>query len=280
MQHSLNRTPDGRPSFVQLPAPVLSAVITEATPGESIRTIRTAEFEGAQAFLYDLRKLERQYHTEEHLASIFRATDRPVMVYYYRRPMRGFEAVSDEIRAETFLTSVAAGASAVDVMADLFDPNEIELTRDPAAIERQQALMSDIRRLGGEVMLSSHTLVAMSTAEVLSHAQELAARGPDMVKIVPRVPTEEDLLEAMRTTVALRRALTIPFIHIVMGEYNRIHRIVGPTLGSAVCFCTPYFNEDATLEQPLLRSTKQVFDNFVWQTPRTVTEATNGKTGL
>jgi 3-dehydroquinate dehydratase len=261
-----------RPSFVGLPRPALCAVITEVTPDAAIRTMRNSEFDGADAFLFDLRKLDRAFHTSEQLASIFLSTDKPVMVYYYRRPVRGFEPVSDEVRAETFLACVEAGASAVDIMADLFDPNDLELSRHPEAVERQRDLMERIRSLGGEPMLSSHTLVPMTTEAVVAHVKELVERGPDMVKIVPRVETEDDLLEAMRTTVALRNAVDLPFIHIVMGEYNRIHRIIGPTLGSAVCFCVPYYAEDATLEQPLLRATRQVFDNFVWRNPRSVVE--------
>lgn len=259
---------DGRPSFVAVPQPFLCSVITEVTPDDAIRAMRTSEFDGAQAFLFDLRKLAVEFHTLDDLRRIFLATSLPVMVYYYRRPVAGFVPVSDEVRAETFRLAVQAGASAVDMMADLFDPNERELSFDEAALARQKRLMDELHALGGEVMLSSHTLVPMSTEEVIAHAQQLESRGPDMVKIVPRVPTEDDLLEAMRTTVELRRVLRSPFIHIVMGEYNRPHRIMGPVLGSALCFCAPYYNEDSTLEQPLLRATRSVFDNFVWRAPR------------
>jgi hypothetical protein len=252
-------------SFVHLAKPFLCSVITEETPENSIHAIRTSEYDGSQAFLYDLRQLNVKYHNREDLARIFSTTDKPIMLYYYRgRPH--IPEVSDEERVRSYLAGVEAGASAVDVMGDLFDPSPMQITQNGEAIEKQKRLIKDIRDRGGEAMISCHTLVKMSTEEVLSQVKEIVeTRKPDMVKIVPRIETEDELLEAFQTTVALKRELSIPFIHIAMGAYNRIHRIVGPMLGSSLCFCVPYYNKDATLEQPLLRATRQVFDNWVWK---------------
>jgi 3-dehydroquinate dehydratase type I len=261
-----------RPSFVNHPKPFLCSVITEETPENSIYAIRTSEFDGAEAYLYDLKQLDRKYHNKEDLSRIFLSTDKPVIVYYYRK--LGRPAVSDEERVTSFLTSVEAGASAVDMMADLFDPSPLEISRKPETVEKQKRLIDEIHKRGGEAMISNHTMVQMTTEQVLEHAETIQARGPDMLKIVPRVNNEQDLLEAFRTTVALKEKLTIPFIHIVMGPYNKIHRIVGPMLGSSCCFCVPYYNKDATLEQPLLRATREVFNNFVW---RAVSKDLEGK---
>ena len=252
-----------RASFVNHRKPFLCSVITEETPEMSIYAIRSSEFDGAEAYLYDLRQLDIKYHTREALTRIFNATDKPIMVYYYRRANR--PPVSDEVRAQTYLLSIEAGASAVDLMADLFDPSPLELTYNQDAIAKQMELIAAIRERGGEAMVSNHTLVPMSTEKVLEHARAILTRKPDMLKIVPRAATEEDLLEAFNTTAALRKELTIPFIHIVMGKYNAIHRVVGPMLGSALCFCVPYYNKDSTLEQPLLRATREVFRNWVWR---------------
>jgi len=263
---------DPRPSFVNLPKPFLCSVITEVTVDAAVRAIRVSDFDGAQAFLFDLLALDRAHHNADDLRRIFLSTDKPIMVYYYRRVSNRHEPVTDDTRAESFLLSVEAGASAVDMMADLFDHNELELSRDPEVIRRQKELIHQIRDFGAEVMVSSHTMIKMSTAEVLAHVEAMLDREPDMVKIVPRVPTIDDLTEAFQTTVALDRMLSIPFIHIVMGEYNKIHRIVGPMLGSSLCFCVPYYNEGVTLEQPLLRATREVFNNFSWRPARSVEE--------
>jgi 3-dehydroquinate dehydratase len=252
-------------SFVKLPKPFLCSVITEETPENSINAIRISEYEGAEAFLYDLRELNVKYHNKEDLSKIFSITDKPIMVYYYRR-WEHIPAVNDEERAKAYLTAIEAGASAVDMMGDLFDPCPMEISRKIDIIEKQRKLMKDIRERGGEVMISCHTLVRMSTEEILSQVREVVnTREPDMVKIVPRVETEDELLEAFRSTATLKRELKIPFIHIAMGTYNRIHRIVGPMLGSSLCFCVPYYNKDVTLEQPLLRATRKIFDNWVWR---------------
>lgn len=258
------RLPYSRERLTSVPRPFLCAVITEPTPESAIHAIRTAEFDGARAYLLDLLQLRRQFHTLQDLRRIICSTHKPVMVYYYRRPGAQWDQVSDDVRADAFKLSVEAGAAAVDMMADFFDPSPLELSHNADAIARQKDFICLVHDLGGEVLISSHTMVPMSTDEVLGHVRHMLERQPDLVKIVPRVPTERSLLEAFATTVALRHELDRPFIHIAMGEYNAIHRIVGPLLGSAACFCVPYYNEGSTIEQPLLRSTRLVFDNLVW----------------
>jgi hypothetical protein len=260
-----------RPSFVNHSKPFLCSVITEETPENSIYAIRTSEFDGAEAYLYDLRQLNVKYHNREDLSRIFLSTDKPLMVYYYRnRPH--IPQVSDEDRAKSYLLSVEAGASAVDVIADLYEPSPFEICKNPAIITRQQSLIEEIPKRGGEAMLTSHTNAVMTTAQVLEHAKMLEDRGPDMLKIVSIANSEDALLEALQTTVALKRRLRVPYIYISAGDYGKIQRIVGPMLGSALTFCVPYYNKDSTLEQPLLRSTRQVYNNFSWKPPRRAIE--------
>src|SRR5699024_740175 len=143
-QDLTRRDSEMRPSFVGLPKPFLCSVITETTPDAAIRAIRTSEFDGAQAYLFDLLSLDRQYHNREDLESIFQTTGLPIMVYYYRKDDVGAKSVSDEVRAEAFLTSIQAGASAIDMMADFFDPTDLELTNDQTAIVRQRNLSDQI----------------------------------------------------------------------------------------------------------------------------------------
>jgi 3-dehydroquinate dehydratase type I len=256
-----------KPSFVNHQKPFLTSVITEETPEQSLYAIRTSEFDGAEAYLYDLRELDVKFHTKEVLSRIFLSTDKPVMVFYYRnRPH--IPQVTDEQRAAAYLLSVEAGASAVDIIGDLFDPSSLELSRNPAAMAKHRELIKEIHDRGGEAMLSNHALVPMTTAQVLDHAKVLEDQGPDMVKIVSKADSEETLVEAFKTTLELKRQLKVPFIYIAMGNFGQIHRIFGPMLGSACCFCVPYYNKDSTWEQPLLRSTRQVFDNITFEIPR------------
>jgi 3-dehydroquinate dehydratase len=263
-----------RPGFVHHSKPFLCSVITEETPENSLYAIRTSEFDGAEAYLFDLRQLDVKYHNKEDLSRIFLSTDKPLMVYYYRnRPH--IPQVSDEDRAKSYLLSVEAGASAVDIIADLYEPSPLEICKNPAIIAKHQKLIEEIHKRGGEAMLTSHTNAVMSTAQVLEHAKALENRGPDMLKIVSRADSEDALLEALQTTAALKRQLKIPYIYISAGDYGKIQRIVGPMLGSALTFCVPYYNKDSTLEQPLLRSTRQVYNNFNWRLPQRAVEGGN-----
>ncbi|GHT46230.1 hypothetical protein FACS189454_07040 [Planctomycetales bacterium] len=244
-------------------------MITEETPENSLYAIRTSEFDGADAYLYDLCQLNVKHHNKAALSRIFLSTDKPVMVYYYRRN----PAVSDEDRAKAYLLSAEAGVSAVDVIADLFDRSPLELSRNPAAMTKRKELIKEIHDRGGEAMLSNHAMVVMTTAQVLEHAKVMEDQGPDMVKIVSKADSEDTLVDSFKTTLELKRHLSVPFIYITMGNYGQIQRIVGPMLGSACTFCVPYYNKDSTWEQPLLRATRQVFDNAIWQIPRRAFEA-------
>ena len=89
-----------------------------------------------------------------------------------------------------------------------------------------------------------------------------------MVKVAAAVNSEEELLEAFETTVALKKELKVPFIHICMGQYGKLHRFVGPMLGSSLIFCVQQYTPKGHKEQPLVRSAKAVFDNLDWHVAR------------
>jgi 3-dehydroquinate dehydratase type I len=108
----------------------------------------------------------------------------------------------------------------------------------------------------------------MSTEQVVEHLKQLEARGADMVKVAAAANNEEDLLEAMRTTCALKRELKVPFIHILMGQYGKMHRFVGPMLGSSLIFTVQQYTARGHKEQPLVRAAKAVFDNLDWRISR------------
>ena len=257
-----------RPSFVSLPKPFIAAVITENDPDSFIATMRNAEYDGADAFDIHLRSLERQYHTINDLTRIIQCTDKPTLMINYRGDSKWEGQRTDEERVESHLLAVRAGASACDIMGDMFDPSPMELTRKPQAIDRQKKLIDKIHSQGAEVIMSSHTWVAMTTEQVLEHLKELESRGADMVKVAAAVNSEEELLEAFRTTVALKREMKVPFIHICMGQHGKLHRFVGPMLGSALIFCVQQYTPKGHKEQPLVRAARAVLDNLDWRVAR------------
>ena len=126
--------------------------------------------------------------------------------------------------------------------------------------------------MGAEVLMSSHTWVYMTTEQVIEHMKALEARNADMVKIAACVDNEEQLVEAFQTTIALKKELKVPFVHIVMGLYGKIHRFVAPFLGSSLVFTVEQYTPKGHKEQPLVRAAKAVFDNLDWRVPRSALE--------
>lgn len=260
-----------RPSFVNLPKPFIVTVVTDPDPDSCIATIRNAEYDGSQAFDIHFRALEPQYHNENDLERLIKSTYRPVMMINYRSDNAWHRDISEEERAEEQLMGIRCGAAAVDLQGDIFDPSPMEITRKPEMIDKQKKLIDKVHALGGEVIMSSHTWVHMSTEQVVEHLKELESRGADMVKVAAAVNSEEELIEAFQTTMTLKRELKVPFIHICMGQYGKMHRFVGPMLGSSLIFCVQSYTPKGHKEQPLVRAAKAVFDNLDWHVAATET---------
>ncbi|MHB9031945.1 MAG: type I 3-dehydroquinate dehydratase [Anaerolineae bacterium] len=248
-----------KPLFSQQKLPMLLASMTDPDPGKAICTIRNAIFDGADGFLYHMERLNQEYINEESLQKIMDYTcGKPLYTMNYRTN----PAKSDEVRIEELLVSVKAGASMIDLMGDMFDPCKFELTFDKQAIMTQRRVIDRVHELGGEVLMSSHTFVFMTTDEVLRHCQELEARGADFIKIAMCVHSEQEALDAMKTTTLVSRALRVPFLHICMGQYGKLHRAIGPLLGSCFALCVQQYTESGHKEKPLLRAERAVLANI------------------
>ena len=261
-----------KPSFVNQPKPFIVSVVTEPDPDSAIAVIRNSEYDGANAIDLHLRALETRYHNAGDLERIIKSTSRPVMLINYRGNAAFAGQNSDEERLESIRTGLRAGASAVDIMGDFFSPSPMELSLDPAVIDRQKKLIDEVHSMGSEVIMSSHTYVHMTKEQVTEHMKKLEERGPDMVKIAACVNSEEELCEAFETTVALKKELKVPFIHICMGQYGKMHRFVAPMLGSSLIFCVQSYTPKGHKEQPLIRAARAVFENLDWRVARSALE--------
>ena len=60
-------------TFLKYEKPLLCAMVQEETPEDAIKKIQDSLADGADALGVQLEKLERQYHTKEHLSQIFKA---------------------------------------------------------------------------------------------------------------------------------------------------------------------------------------------------------------
>ena len=251
-----------RPSFLRLPAPYLAAIINESTPEQTIASILECEHDGAEGFMVDFCGWDREKLTLALLARVFHCTGRPMMPLFYRSRNLAADKIDDDARAELMLLALDAGAAACDVMGDMFDPSPRERTRNPEAIEKQKRLIGRIREKGGEVLMSSHAQNEFLTAEeILEHLGDFVARGVDIPKIVVRANSEDELLEAFRTTVLLKRELKAPFVHLCSGKYGRLQRCVVPSLGACLTFAVRRQGEGP---QPTVAPARRLFDELNW----------------
>ncbi|MDD5729077.1 MAG: type I 3-dehydroquinate dehydratase [Victivallales bacterium] len=250
-------------SFLNKAYPVIAGIFAGQTPQELIAKARQSEFEGAQGMTIDLLDLKPEFRNHDALKSVIDAVNLPFMFYFYRKD--NWQNLDDDARQDILLAAADAGAAMIDVMGDLYDPSPLEITRNPEAIDKQKRLIDKIHAKGAEVVISSHMPEsARTTEQVLEHMFEVAARGPDVVKIVTGVNNEDELAEAFRTTMTLKRELKIPFIHLCGGKFSRPHRFLSPALGVAICFAVPGYETKYGFNQPTIRAMKAVQDNIHW----------------
>ncbi len=250
-------------SFLNKPYPVIAGIIAGQTPQELIAAVKNSESEGAEGITIDLYDLKPEFRNLESLKKIINSVNLPFMFYFYRNDK--WKESNDDDRQKVLLVAADAGASMIDVMGDLYDQSPRQITYNQNAIDKQKRLIDKIHSKGADVVMSSHTGCYLSAEEVVKHLQELEKRGPDVVKIVTSINTEEELAEALRTTIALNSELKTPFIHLCGGKYSRPHRFMCPVFGTSILFAVPqYVAQYPGFFQPTIRSMKAVLDNIHW----------------
>jgi hypothetical protein len=151
------------------------------------------------------------------------------------------------------------GATLIDVPADTFLSSPREVTYDPAAVEKQKALIRELHDMGAEVLMSSHVMEFLPKEEVLALAEEQLSRGADIAKIVTNAETEAQLIENFEASLLLRRKIGKNFLFLCNYAYAFPHRIFGPGLGGCMFLCI----ENARKwegGQPPIRSARAVLD--------------------
>ena len=243
--------------------PKIASMIMEPTVPDAIARIRNSIYDGADLIALHLEFLDLAHHNYKDLKRIFAyAGSKPVYTMNYRNA--GRPGLSDDDLVGAQLIAAEAGASMVDIMGDIFDRSPLQLTHDPAAIEKQKRMVDQFHQRDCEVMFSSHTWTFMTAEQTLEHCEELISRGADMVKIAMCAFTDEQMDEVYRTTLMMRRELKVPFLHVAMGQYGKRHRILAPMLGSCMALCMQSYNQVCNKEQPILRAARAVFDNVDW----------------
>lgn len=263
-----------KPLISKQKLPLLITSMNDPTPSEIICTMRNAIYDGTEAFSLHLEMMKQEHINEEDLRRICNyAGDKPIYTMNYRIAERG--KTDEQLTAEQ-LMGVRAGSSMIDFMGDMFDRTPRELTQNSSAIERQREVIEEVHSLGAEVMMSSHIFDYLTMEETLEHAQALEARGGDIVKIASAVRSEEEMIEALRTTVLVKNKLNVPFLHVCMGQWGKLLRAVSPMFGSCFAICGQTYKPVAHMDQPLLRAQRAVLDNVDWMHGRDTAQGTIG----
>jgi len=270
--------------FTQIKQPFICTILSDSNPMDLIRSIRLSDYDGADAYQMNLMMIEKKFLNEKDLRAVFRSTVKPILVCYYRWNYEKHLDIQEEERIQILLEATRWGASGIDLEADAFDPSPGPLewteesrkyslnrqskprdwTMKPEAIRRQKEVIEKIHKLNGEVLLSSHTRVHLSVEQAVSMGKEMESRGPDFVKLVSVDCSFEDLLETLQATIALKRALRVPYIMMSHGDHSKIGRVVCPMLGSMLAFCTQPVSPGGFPLQPPVRAMKAAFENVDW----------------
>lgn len=257
-----------KPKFTScLFRPLLASMIQEPTAASAIARIRNSIFDGADVIALHMEFLDKEYQTRGDLKRIFAyAGSKPVYTMNYRSINR--PNVNDEELVKVQLIAAEAGASMVDVMGDIFNPSLWQLATDQATVDKQRWMVDEFHKRDCEVMFSSHTWKYMTAEETLEHCHLLIERGADMVKIAMCAFTDDQMDEVYRTTRMMKRELTVPFLHVCMGQYGKLHRIIAPLMGSAMALCIQEYIPVCNKEQPILRAARVVLNNIDWELAR------------
>lgn len=250
-------------SFFNRQSTAVTLLINGTSIDEMERLARAGEADGADGIAIEIGQLPPEERTEENFARLINAVHLPFMFILYRNDKWG---LGDDERQQYLLAAARAGAEVIDVMGDLYAPAEYELATDPAAIEKQKALIREIHEIGAKVIMSSHIYTQARTAEeVLAHLKEQSSRGADILKLVITVNTEEEFQEVIRTAMILNKEIEKPFVFLSGGKYGRIHRFLGTLMGNSITFAVhDYTPPSPPFSQPTIKAFKNVMNNIHW----------------
>jgi 3-dehydroquinate dehydratase len=150
------------------------------------------------------------------------------------------------------LAAVTAGAVAIDMELDTFDPRPApplgtpdadrfaatagepaELSRDASAVARQRTVVASAHAAGAEVILSCHTGRPQTTAGLVAIVDEAVGRGADLVKIVTPCLDRADVLAVLEANARVVTPAGPPCSIIGAGDAGAISRFVGGAFGAA-----------------------------------------------
>ena len=102
----------------------------------------------------------------------------------------------------------------------------------------------------------------MNCEQVVDLALFLEKRNPDIIKIVTIANTDEELIESLKTMLALKKVIKTPVSYHAAGAKGRLSRVINPVLGGQIAFCVDRYTDSSTMEQLELSTVKTVIEGL------------------
>ncbi len=222
-------------SFLNNSRPIITTMLKSVTVEELLAEIKEAIAVGTDAFGFQMETLEPQFRTPKYLKMIFgEMKDKPCYVTNYFRFNENNGIYTDDMLTDELFVALKNGAKLIDIRGDLFDANEVELTENPEAVQKQKAVIDKIHKMGGEVLMSSHLMRFAPMEEVLKIALAQQERGADIAKIVTNADSEEELITNFQILLELKKQLKVEVLFLCNGTHCKTHRLIGPTISGGM----------------------------------------------
>jgi len=281
-------------SLSDLTRPFLCTSLVEESIEETISTLKTAEYQGAEAFEVHLPLVD--YPDEKGLERLRSATNCPIYVtcrrdeFYELLGAENVISLDDRERMNRLVEAIKAGMDGIDMELDTFDrqpgpdsftqaaidayaadqsSDPAEITDDPDAIAAQRDVVNRVHNAGGDVVFSSHTYKHLKSSDAAAIAERMTDRGADLCKIVGVDRTLEEGLETLETHLQLNKMDCAPYSLMAIGAPSRIIRPLAPMFGSAWVFCQPNLIPGGFHDWPLVENAREVLRRIDWRTVHT-----------
>ena len=267
-----------RQKLSQIKAPALAGVIREKDLRCAIAQIKNCAYDGADMIDLHLSCLDAT--DIQSLTQIVRSTSLPILALNYNRTYDWQDAgFSEQERMASFLRAVEAGVHGVDMQGYSFHlpsrdgffgtdcysftkGNPKEIVTDTAVISKQCEFIERVHSMGAEVLLSCHPGVRMCSEQVVELALFLEKRNPDIIKIVTKADSEDDLAESLKAMLMLKKEVRTPVSYHANGAAGKLSRILNPILGGQIAFCVDRYDSGSTMEQIDLKAARAIADNI------------------
>ena len=252
-----------KPSFFNREKAAVTLLSGVSSVEEMVALAKTAEEQGADAVAFEILNMPLEKRTVENFKTVIASASLPFMFICYRNDK--FLGADDEARQEYLLRAAEAGAEVIDVMGDLYDPSPRELTHNEEAIAKQKALIEEIHKRGAKVIMSSHMQTFLPPQEVLAHMKEQASRGADILKMVIKVDTEEEMVQTMETFFLLKKEIKQDYVFLANGKFGTLVRYLGLKMGVSIEFAARGYWPVSGAVQPTVSSFKKVEEGLHWR---------------